>query len=51
MAPTASRWPSARLAGAHGADRLAMALLAAQLDDRPESFDRAGEEIERGLVL
>ena len=39
-----------RLAGAHGADRLAMALGAAQLHDRAEAFDRAGDEIERGLV-
>ena len=39
-----------RLARAHGADRLAMAFGAAQLDDRAEAFDRAGDEIERGLV-
>ena len=38
------------LAGAHGADRLAVAFLAAQLDDRAKAFDRAGHEIERGLV-
>ena len=38
-----------RLAGAHGADRLAIALLAAQLDDGAKTFDRAGDEIERGL--
>ena len=40
-----------RLARAHGADRLAMAFGAAHLDDRAETFDRAGQEIERGLVL
>ena len=34
MAPTASRWPSG----------------AAQFDDRAKAFDRAGDEIERGLV-
>ena len=31
------------------ADRLAMAFGAAQLDDRAKAFDRAGDEIERGL--
>ena len=39
-----------RLARAHGADCLAMAFGAAQLHDRAKAFDRAGEEIERGLV-
>src|SRR5882672_10766140 len=34
------------LASAHGADRLAMALGAAQLDDGAETLDRAGDEIE-----
>ena len=37
------------LARAHGADRLAVAFGAAQLDDRAETLDRAGDEIERGL--
>src|SRR5262249_53750821 len=39
-----------RLACAHGADRLAMALGAAQLYDRTKAFDGAGDKIERSLV-
>ena len=39
-----------RLARAHGADRFAMALGAAQFDDRTETFDRTRNEIERGFV-
>ena len=37
------------LAGAHGADRLAMAFLPAQFYHRAKTFDRAGDEIERCL--
>src|SRR5437763_1730875 len=40
-----------RLARAHGADGFAMALGTAQFYDGAETFDRAGREIERGLVL
>src|SRR3954449_4879932 len=39
-----------RLARAHGANGLAMSLGAAQFDDRTKTLDRAGEEIQRGLV-
>ena len=39
-----------RLARAHGADRLAMAFGAAQFYHGAEALDRAGHEIERGLV-
>src|SRR6266481_3339341 len=38
-----------RLAGPHGADRLAVAFGAAQFDDGAETFDRARNEIERRL--
>ena len=38
------------LAGAHGSDRLALAFLAAQLHDRAKTLDRAGNEVERGLL-
>ncbi len=38
-----------RLAGAHGADRLAVALRAAQFYDRAKTFDRARDEVERGF--
>src|SRR5712672_4753567 len=39
-----------RLARAHGADRLAMALGAAHLDDRAKTLDRARHEIERRFI-
>src|SRR4051812_22154541 len=39
------------LAGAHRADRLAMAFGPAQLYHRAKTFDRPGKEIERGLVF
>src|SRR6266700_5894858 len=42
--------PDRRLARAHRADRLAVALGAAQLDHGAETFDRSRREIERGLV-
>ena len=38
-----------RLAGAHGADRLAVALGAAQFYHRAKTFDRARDEVERGF--
>src|ERR1700737_5422216 len=37
------------LPGAHGADRLAVAFLTAQFYHRSKTFDRAREEVERGL--
>src|SRR5580692_6794392 len=37
-------------ARAHGADRLALAFLAAELHDAAEPFDRARNEFQRGLV-
>ncbi len=40
-----------RFAGAHRADRLAVAFLATQLDDGAESLDRAGQEIQRRFVF
>jgi hypothetical protein len=40
-----------RFARAHGADSLAMAFGAAQFYDGAKTFDRARDEIERGLVF
>src|SRR6266702_3721314 len=42
--------PHRRFAGAERADRLALSLGATQLDDTAKAFDRAGPEVERGLV-
>src|SRR5260370_16922194 len=42
--------PHGRLARAHAADRAALPLLAAQLDDRAETLDRPRAQFERGLL-